>query len=167
MNDQAKPDGWLHLPTGNVFNHAGLQQHLPGWIAKWGEGVRSDFIALWRGHDALPVATVIDASRMPAPDLLVQSHGGQVMPSMFWFAIEGQSLHDIASEHGFDISFHDIIAGAESEEAGAALEAQYTVNPDGMLAEFAPDVPLGWQYGGKWHGEDGPVACFLRKREAK
>ncbi len=160
MIEQGKPDGWLHLPTGNVFNDAGLQQHLPGWIAKWGEGVRSDFVALWRGHDALSAEAVIDAARLPAPDTLVQSHGGQIMPAMFWFALEHHDLGEIIQEHGFEGRF----TGWPDFDAPDAVIALYAADPEKVLVEWTPAVPDGWQFGGKWHGEEGPVACFLRKR---
>lgn len=105
------------------------------------------------------------AEVMPTPDTLVQLHGGQVQPAMFFYVIEGQSLVDIASEHGFDCQFGELFGALPTVEECEAEEAAYNLHPDKVLAEWNPTVPEGWQFGGKWHGEEGPVACFLRNRE--
>ncbi len=110
-------------------------------------------------------ATVLHSSLMPAPDALVRMHDGQVMPTMFWFAIEDSDLDEIASEHGFETGYRDLFGSQDTEEADEALEAAYERNPIATLEDWQPEAPEGWQFGGKWHTEDGATACFLRKRE--
>lgn len=117
-------------------------------------------------HSPLPEGdAILDPSRMPAPDALVRMHDGQIMPAMFWFAIEDSNLDEIASEHGFETGYRDMLGSLETDEANEVLKTAYEVNPADTLAGWRTDIPNGWQFGGKWHTEDGATACFLRKRE--
>lgn len=102
---------------------------------------------------------------MPAPETPIQLHSGQVMPAMFFFALEHHDLDEIATEQGFELAFRETIGSLATDEANDALAAAYVVDPDKVLAEWDQPAPQGWQFGGKWHGEECPVACFLRKKE--
>lgn len=108
----------------------------------------------------------LDASIMPAPETVIRMHGGQTMPAMFFYAIEGQSFADIASEHGFDAQFlrlaNDVGVEAMAERYQEASDAGTAAAMDQILADWQPTTPEGWTLSGQWHGEYDAIALFLR-----
>lgn len=104
---------------------------------------------------------------MPPGDALVACGGGQILPAMFFYAIEGANYSDIAKENGFNPLFVGFEADDhDTTEAADAWIAAYDAEPDKVLAEWMPSTPDGYTFGGKWHTEDGLCACFLRPIEA-
>ena len=98
----------------------------------------------------------------PAPDLLIEYPDGSVMPLMFHFAIEGHDLGAIATEAGFETRWQDLDERDEPD-----LYADYFEHgADDVIGRWNVVAPDGWQLGGKWDTEDGPTACFLRRKVA-
>lgn len=105
-----------------------------------------------------PASAPLPAESMPSPNTLIACPGGEVMPAMFFYAVEGADLRRIASDYGFEVCFADLDAFCCDE-----LDwKRYDAEPGAVLAEFTADVPEGWQFGGKWHSDNGVAACFLR-----
>ncbi|HWV19498.1 MAG TPA: hypothetical protein VN036_00545 [Devosia sp.] len=174
-----------HRPAGEPFQEAGGTQvtlaallHAAGiTMAEAGEieltrvWLKADAIRAKQAakpkHSPLPEGSgALDPSRLPEPEALVGYHGGQTMPAMFHYAIEGQSLAEIAKGHGFEVRFQDMLGSGPDDAANEALEAAYEADADKALADWHPTFDgEGWIYAGKWHDEDGPTSCFLRKKE--
>ncbi|KQT50312.1 hypothetical protein ASG47_19605 [Devosia sp. Leaf420] len=133
-----------------------------GNMADFAEKAASDIRA---AHALLYKGPIRPAEIMPAPETPIQLHGGQIQPAMFFYTIEGQNLYHIAIEHGFDCQFGDLFDQGLTDEENEDALASYERTPDATLSAWVPEVPDGWQFAGKWHGEDGPVSCFLRKKE--
>ena len=147
--------GWLHTTT-NTDIDASTTTLTPAGRA---------YLAEIRSIPQKDQPHVLSPEQMPAPDILVGYHGGQIMPAMFHFALEGDDLPRIAREHDFEVSFAALLGELPTEDENEALEAAYEKDSSKVLADWQPQVPDGWRFGGKWHDEDGPIACFLRKRE--
>ncbi len=110
----------------------------------------------------MPLANAVPlpASTMPKPEQLI-GNGAEASPAMFWYATEGQSLAAIAREHGFEMRVSMLELDVLNDEDEA--QKRYDQDPDAVLAEYAPVAPEGFTYAGRWHGEEGPVVCWLRK----
>jgi hypothetical protein len=101
----------------------------------------------------------IHPDEMPAPDALINYSGGTVGPAMFHYAPteEGKNVYAmIAKDHGFEIS-------GDHMDDDHPLYQRYADGDDAALEAWEPDVPKGWQLGGKHDTEDGPYAFFLKK----
>jgi hypothetical protein len=106
---------------------------------------------------------MLNGKFMPECHEMVECHDGQVLPVMFFYAIEGADYSEIAKASGYDIRMATVEAD-DSEDAEAWLSA-YEADGAKVLGEWQPVAPEGYSFGGKWHTEDGIAACFLRKLE--
>lgn len=98
----------------------------------------------------------IHPDELPAPDALVNYAAGMVGPVMFHYANEDcDDLEGIANSNGFQIK------GYHMPEDHPLME-EYEEGSGEVIAKWDPEVPEGWQFGGKNDTEDGPYAFFLR-----
>lgn len=107
--------------------------------------------------------TRIHPDEMPEPDALINYSGGEVGPAMFHYAPSEASaltLDDIAREHGFRLK------GRHMADDHPLMD-EYQEGSDKVVWKWQPDVPDGWQLGGKCDTEDGPYAFFLQRVEPK
>lgn len=105
------------------------------------------------------MTTRIHPDEMPAPDALINYSGGAVGPAMFHYAVSEASdevYRGIAREHGFEIQ------GRHMPDTHP-LYQEYADGSHLVIAKWEPDIPDGWQLGGKHDTEDGPYVYFLRK----
>lgn len=94
---------------------------------------------------------------MPKPDTLIEYPGGAVGAAMFHYtpAECSPDLYcEIAAEHGFQIE-----GVTMSDEH--SLYPEYAAGSGEVVGKWQPNVPAGWQLGGKHDTEDGPYAYFL------
>jgi hypothetical protein len=106
-----------------------------------------------------PRTSRIHPDEMPLPDALINYSGGNVGPAMFHYTPTDCSelaLVDIAREHGFKIK-------GQHMPADHPLFEKYVNGSGSVVKHWQPDVPEGWQFGGKCDTEDGPYAFFLQK----
>jgi hypothetical protein len=110
------------------------------------------------------------AKDMPAPDKIIIYPSGEWGPAMFHYAIEGQSLRDIASDHGFDL---DLVFMSDIKDESDPIYRKYFEEGCSFeeIARFPWHLPIlhgrDWKISGQWDTEDGPVSCYLRKRPAQ
>lgn len=105
----------------------------------------------------------IHPDEMPAPDALINYSGGAVAPAMFHYApteAPDSVFRDIAREHGFEIKTRHM-------SAEDPLYEEYAQGSDKVIWKWQPEIPDGWQLGGKHDTEDGPCAYFLRQIKAE
>lgn len=107
--------------------------------------------------------TTINFSEMPAPETLVTYHDGQVGAAMFHYAAEGQDFGDIAREHGFESR----LIWLDQEAGDPELVKAYEEGASDICARWHPATPDGWLLAAKHDTDDGPVAVYIRKREAR
>lgn len=98
----------------------------------------------------------------PGADLLIEYPDGSVMPLMFHFAIEGHDLSVIAAEEGFETRW----VGLDEQDDPDLYRDYFEGGAGDVVGRWAVVPPDGWQFGGKWDTEDGPIACFLRRKVA-
>jgi hypothetical protein len=104
----------------------------------------------------------IHPDEMPLPDALINYSGGDVGPAMFHYTptdVSALALDEIAREHGFKMK------GEHMPEYHPLME-KYMNGSSTVIQHWQPDVPDGWQLGGKCDTEDGPYAFFLQRIEA-
>lgn len=104
---------------------------------------------------------MLNGKFLPKVEELVQAGDGAIQPVMFFYAIEGASLAEIARGHGYEVRC--ISWDGEVNEDG--WYDAYGEDPEKVLTEWQPMPPEGFTFGGKWHTEDGIEACFLKKLE--
>lgn len=98
---------------------------------------------------------------MIAPDALICNGDGFVWPAMFHFLPEDATnglAQTVARDHGFEISGHHM-----SDDD--PLYPEYEAGSSEVVGKWQPEIPNGWQLGGKHDTEDGPYVFFLRKLE--
>lgn len=103
----------------------------------------------------------IHPDEMPVPDALINYSGGHVGPVMFHYTptnVSALALKDIATEHGFKMK------GQHMADDHPLMD-EYQKGSDKVVWKWQPDVPEGWQLGGKCDTEDGPYAFFLQRVE--
>lgn len=106
----------------------------------------------------------IHPDEMPAPDALINYHDGFVGAVMFHYAPDDCSdevFRAIARTHGFEINGMHM-------RTDDPLYPEYESGSHLVVGKWEPDIPEGWQLGGKHDTEDGPYVIFLRplKNEA-
>lgn len=102
------------------------------------------------------------ADEMPAPETLVDYGHGMCGAAMFHYGAEGDSVVAIAGDNGFDVRLlrmHD-----ELGEEHTLVQVYDEGDPE-VIGRWQPIVPEGWQLGGKWDTDDGPVAVFIKRHE--
>jgi hypothetical protein len=99
---------------------------------------------------------------LPTPDTLVTYSDGSVSAVMFHYAPGGSSLKDIADENGFEVAFLGLTEDLASDHP---LVIDYKNGAD-VIGEWQPTLPEGWQFGGKFDGDEGAFAIFIKKQEA-
>lgn len=108
----------------------------------------------------------ITESELPPAHTLIECRDGHILPLMFYFATELDDPKSIAKESGYDAMF--ITLADYVDRKNEALAAHYGRNMESdVISSWWPTVPDGWLFGGRWDGEDGPVACFLRRRQPR
>lgn len=101
---------------------------------------------------------MIKPNEMPKPEALIEYPGGMVGAAMFHFTpgeCSGDLYCAIAAEHGFQIE------GVHMSE-DHPLYPEYAEGSGEVVGKWEPNVPAGWQLGGKHDTDDGPYAYFLR-----
>lgn len=97
---------------------------------------------------------------MPAPDTVIYGSDGMSWPAMFQYAGEGDDAAFIADQNGFEILY--LYLEDDSEE----LFETYMNDSDfqKLFEAWKPAPPVGWNFGGAYDTEDGPIAIFLKKK---
>lgn len=112
------------------------------------------------------MSVLIKPGLLPPPDTLIIYPDGFVGPLMFHYASEDQDLSVIARDNGFQIQGYTF-----EEDEGHPLQEIYNQVCEGKreIKDFydawQPEVPEGWQFGGKHDTEDGPYCYFIRRSE--
>lgn len=98
---------------------------------------------------------------MIAPDALICNGDGFIWPAMFHFLpaeCDADVFRETAREQGFEIDGHHM-----SDDD--PLYPEYEAGSGDVIGKWQPEVPAGWQLGGKHDAEDGPYVFFLRNLE--
>lgn len=108
------------------------------------------------------------AQTMPAPDQTVLRKDGTETVAMFFYAPSEHPLDEIAAEYGFDSKFMGMEDDPEADDALYDEWDKATSNADGntndVIRAWHPTLGDGWKLAEKYDTEDGPVACFIRRK---
>jgi hypothetical protein len=104
-------------------------------------------------------ASPIPHTVMPAPDTLVEYFNGEVAAAMFHYG--GDDVAGVAASCGFEVS---PFVRLSNDPDARDLDQAYADGATDVLARWHPRPPAGWSLGFKGDTEDGPVACFIRRK---
>lgn len=105
---------------------------------------------------------------MPAPDQTVLRKDGTETVAMFFYAPSEHPLDEIAAEYGFDSTFLGMEDDPEADDALYDEWDKATNTADGkpndVIRTWHPTLGDGWKLAEKYDTEDGPIACFIRRK---
>lgn len=111
-----------------------------------------------------PAFAPASAAIMPPPALPISVGTGELWPAMVWYHGEDTDLREIAQNHGLEAAFTALETDApELAERYAAAGEVTSEDADAILAAWQPQAPEGFALAGKYSGEDGAYAAFLRE----
>jgi len=114
-----------------------------------------------------PAFAPASAAVMPPPALPISMGTGQFNPAMVWYHGEDTDTLEVAANLGLEAAFIALETDApELAERYAEAFDDTPANPDEILAAWQPPVPEGFTLAGRYHGEDGAYALFLREGKA-